>query len=129
MHDLVVRGGTVVDPSAGLSAVTDLAVVDGRIADIRDGLEGRVTLDATGCIVAPGFIDLHSHSQSVAGHRLQAHDGVTSSLDLEAGVASVATAYASAAAEGRPLHYGYSASWAASRMSVLSDVPRDGSLS
>ena len=85
-------------------------------------------LDAAGCVVAPGFVDLHSHAQTVSGHRLQAFDGVTTALDLEAGRASVTVAYADAGAEGRPLNYGFSASWAHNRMAVLAGVARDGTL-
>jgi hypothetical protein len=47
---------------------------------------------------------------SIAGHRLQAHDGVTTALDLEAGASLVSRAYAEAARAGRTLNYGFSAS-------------------
>jgi N-acyl-D-aspartate/D-glutamate deacylase len=128
VYDVVLRGGRVVDPASGVDALLDVAVSGDRIAAVGASFEGRVSLGATGCVVAPGFVDLHSHAQSVAGHRLQALDGVTTSLELEAGVARVDLAYASAAAQGRPLHYGFSASWAASRMAVLAGVEPDGRL-
>lgn len=128
---LALRGGRVIDPESGFDAVADVAVDGGRITAIVPGgliEEGAATLDATGCIVTAGFIDLHSHAQSIGGHRLQACDGVTTALDLEAGVAPVEVAYQRAAAEGRPLHHGWSASWAAVRMHVLAGVPLDGRL-
>ena len=128
MHDLVVRGGRVVDPASGADGLLDLAVTDGRVVEVGAALEGRAVLDASGCVVAPGFVDLHSHSQSLAGHRLQALDGVTTSLELEAGVSRVDLAYSAAGREGRPLHYGFSASWAAARMAVLAGVEADGRL-
>jgi imidazolonepropionase-like amidohydrolase len=70
-------------------------------------------------VVAPGFVDLHSHAQTVGSHRLQAFDGVTTSLELEAGALPVAAAYSRARVEGRPLNYGYSASWAGARIEIL----------
>lgn len=128
-YDLVIRGGRVVDPASSLDAVSDVGLVGSRVAFVGPGLDGRQVLDATDCVVAPGFVDLHSHAQSLAGHRLQALDGVTTSLELEAGVARVDLAYASAAAAGRPLNYGFSASWAASRMQVLAGVTPTGEVS
>jgi imidazolonepropionase-like amidohydrolase len=116
---VVIRGGRVIDPGRGLDVRVDLAVEDARVAAIGPGLRGRITLDAAGCVVAPGFVDLHSHAQSVGGHRLQAFDGVTTTLELEAGALPVAAAYARATVEGRPLNYGYSVSWAAARIEVL----------
>jgi N-acyl-D-aspartate/D-glutamate deacylase len=55
-------------------------------------------------------------------------DGVTTALELESGVTPVSAAYASAAATGRPVNYGFAASWAMARMSVLTGVPLDGSV-
>jgi N-acyl-D-aspartate/D-glutamate deacylase len=124
--DVVIRGGRVVDPANGIDGVMDIAIEGDRIVGVGVPTEATRVLDATGCIVAPGFVDLHSHAQSLAGHRLQALDGVTTSLEMEAGVARVDLAYERTAAEGRPLNYGFSASWAAARMSVLAGVAPDG---
>jgi amidohydrolase family protein len=115
-HPLVIRGGRVVDPARSLDASADVAIEDAHIVAVG---RGRVVLDATGCVVAPGFIDLHSHAQTVVGNWLQAFDGVTTALELEAGASPVAAAYAQAASTGRPLNYGYSASWAIARIEVL----------
>ncbi len=127
-HELVVRGGRLVDPSSGRDEVIDIALSGGRVAAVGPGLAGDAILDATGCVVAPGFVDLHSHAQDLPGHRLAALDGVTTALDLESGVAPIEAVYARAAAEGRPLNYGYSAPWAAARMQVLAGVPRDATI-
>lgn len=125
--DLVIRGGRVIDPESGLDEVTDVAVAGGRVVAVGDApTEAAAVIDAAGCIVTAGFIDLHSHAQTVPGHRLQAFDGVTTTLELESGESPIASAYARVAAEGRPLNYGFSASWAAIRMEVLAGHPRNG---
>src|SRR4029453_1622128 len=101
-YAVVIRGGRVVDPGQDLDAARDLALEGGVIPAVGTDLRGRVVLHAAGCVVAPGFIDLHSHSQSVGGHRLQAFDGVTTTLELEAGAFPVAGAYARGGAGGPP---------------------------
>jgi dihydroorotase len=61
---LVISGGTVVDPGSGLHAERDVAIADGRIADVGPDLpvpSGGEILDATGGLVVPGLVDLHVH--------------------------------------------------------------------
>jgi dihydroorotase len=61
---LVVAGGTVVDPSSGSERVADVVVEDGRIRGVEPPgtvVEGAEVHDATGCVVAPGFVDMHVH--------------------------------------------------------------------
>ncbi len=128
MTSLVLKGGRVIDPDAGRDEVTDVRVENGRIAAVGADLTGDATLDVTGLVVGPGFVDLHSHVHTIAGQRLQAMDGVTTALDLEAGLMPVSRAYANAAAEGRPLHYGFSASWGGARAQVLLGIPRTASI-
>lgn len=62
-HDLVIRGGTLVDGSGVAPFPADVAVADGRVAEVgrlRDRSGGE-ELDATGCYVLPGVIDPHTH--------------------------------------------------------------------
>jgi len=59
MSRLAIRGGTVLDQSG--QSRTDVAIEDGRIVDVGATVDGDVTLDASGCIVTPGFVDLHVH--------------------------------------------------------------------
>ncbi|HMF03367.1 MAG TPA: amidohydrolase family protein, partial [Acidimicrobiia bacterium] len=59
--DLVIRGGTVIDGSGSPGRRADVAVTGDRITGIGDGLDGARTLDAAGHVVAPGFIDIHTH--------------------------------------------------------------------
>lgn len=116
--DTLLRGGRVIDPKTGSDRIADLLIADGRVAAVGDALTAPVDadiVDATGLIVGPGFVDLHSHVHSIAGQRLQAMDGVTTALDLEAGLMPIAEALARAAADGRPLNYGFSASWSQAR--------------
>ncbi len=62
MHDLVIRGGTVVDGSGGKPFTADVAVDGGLITLVgKVDAKGREEIDATGLIVTPGFVDVHTH--------------------------------------------------------------------
>ncbi|MEV5703694.1 amidohydrolase family protein [Actinoallomurus sp. NPDC052274] len=129
--DLLLAGGRVVDPESGLDTVTAVAISGGTVAAVGEssGLRASRTLDVSGHVVTAGFVDLHSHAQTIPSLRLQALDGVTTALELESGAGDVARALAVAAAEGRPVNYGYSASWAQARMAVLDgETPGPGPL-
>ena len=125
-HDLVLAGGRVVDPETGFDRVCDVGIDADSVTALGDRLDGVTTVDVGGLVVAPGFVDLHSHAQTLPGRRLQACDGVTTALDLEAGRAPVDLAYAREAKRGSPINYGFSASWAAARMHAVADGPLDG---
>ena len=61
---MLIRGGTVVDPSQGLHSRRDVRVADGRVAELGDGLSqkpGEEVIDARNRLVLPGLIDLHVH--------------------------------------------------------------------
>ena len=62
-YDLVIRGGTIVDGTGIPRYQGDLGVKDGRVAKISGKIspQGAREIDASGCIVAPGAIDLHTH--------------------------------------------------------------------
>ncbi len=118
-YDLVLEGGRVMDPETGLDAVRNVAIRDGKIVRISsDALSALRVVHAGGLVVAPGFIDLHQHSQDPQSQRVKAFDGVTTALELEIGVPDV-TRFLNGK-EGRSLvHYGTSASHAAARAQVF----------
>jgi N-acyl-D-aspartate/D-glutamate deacylase len=119
--DVVLEGGRVMDPASGLDSVLHVGIRGDRVAALSaEPLRGTVVVDATGLVVAPGFIDLHAHGQTEGDMRLQARDGVTSALDMEAGVFPVAKWYASR--EGRsPLNYGATVGHRPARVFVFHD--------
>ena len=59
--ELVIRGGTVFDGSGAPGRAADVAIAGGVIREIGPKLRGGRELDASGCAVAPGFIDIHTH--------------------------------------------------------------------
>lgn len=65
-YDLILRGGTIVDGSNSAPFVGDVAVTANRIVAIGDlgSASASVELDVTGLVVAPGFINIHSHAQA-----------------------------------------------------------------
>ena len=62
MHDIVIRGGTIIDGTGAPAYVADLAISGGVIAEIGKVVgPARETIDAAGALVTPGFIDIHTH--------------------------------------------------------------------
>ena len=126
--DLLITGGRVIDPASGRDEIGAVGIRDAEICYVGNDPErpqqrARKVIDATGLVVAPGFIDMHSHAQTLNGGRLQALDGVTTALELEGGALPVADHYALAEEEGRAINFGFSASWSSARMCVLDGAP------
>lgn len=63
MSRILIRGGRVLDPAASRDEMADVLIEDGRISAVGAGLgaPGATVIDAAGCWVAPGFVDLHAH--------------------------------------------------------------------
>ncbi|WP_068775227.1 amidohydrolase/deacetylase family metallohydrolase [Paenibacillus sp. FJAT-26967] len=88
--ELLIIGGTIVDPSTGRSGAGDVLVSQGRIVGVVEpgtAVEAERTLDAAGCYVSPGFIDIHTHiyegvqEMGVAPDRVGIDQGVTTVVD------------------------------------------------
>jgi N-acyl-D-aspartate/D-glutamate deacylase len=129
MFDLVLTGGRVMDPESGLDTIRNVGVKGGRIGAISPGrLRGKEVVDVSGQVVAPGFVDLHSHGQTDENYRYKARDGVTTALEMEVGVSPVTAWYRER--EGKSLiNFGATVGHIPARMAVLKDtgtfLPRD----
>jgi dihydroorotase len=112
----------VVDPASGLDAVRYIGIEGSKIAAISETpLQGRTVIDVGGLVVAPGFIDLHSHGQTPENYRFKARDGVTTALELEVGVSPVPEWYR--AREGKALiNFGATSGHIPARMAVMHDT-------
>jgi N-acyl-D-aspartate/D-glutamate deacylase len=120
-YDVVIRRGRVMDPESGLDGVRDVGIRAGKIAAVSEQpLAGTTTIEAKGLVVAPGFIDLHEHGQEPRNYQFQAHDGVTTSLELERGTSDVPGWYASRQ-DKSVINYGVSIGHIPVRMQVFHD--------
>ena len=87
MYDIVLIGGRVIDPETKLDTIKNIGIINNRIAQITaETLTGKETINVSGLVVAPGFIDLHVHGRSNKEQEYQLHDGVTTALELEWGI-------------------------------------------
>ena len=120
-YDVVITNGRVVDPESGLDAVRDVGILAGKIRAISAGpLVGKTRIDAKNLVVAPGFIDLHQHGQDVENDKVKASDGVTTSLELEVGVADVDSWY-NTRGKNAVINFGASIGHIPVRMAVMHD--------
>ncbi len=79
MYDLLIKGGTVIDPAQGINGLNDVAVADGKVARVAPNIgaeEAGQVVEVRGKIVTPGLIDLHTHDYAgVNGNGVQADIG------------------------------------------------------
>ena len=83
-YDLIIKGGRVIDPSMRLNAIRDVAIAGTRIAAVKANITAAAaeTIDASGKLVVPGLIDIHTHAARTAGGPgLCLADGVTGWID------------------------------------------------
>ena len=119
--DIAISGGRIIDPDSGLDSITNIGIKKGIIAEISNAtLDAEETIDATGKVVSPGFIDLHCHPQDYEIFEVQARDGVTTTLELEVGTDDIDSFYKKW--EGKsPINYGASIGHIPTRMKVMND--------
>lgn len=95
-YDLVLKNGRVIDPETGLDAVRNVGIRGNRIVEISAApLTGKEVIDVSNLVVSPGFIDPHVHGMTNKEHEYQAHDGVTTAMELEGGIEDIGTWLAS----------------------------------
>ncbi len=119
-YGLVIANGRVMDPETGFDKIANVGITDGTIVKISaKELAGKRTVDATGHVVAPGFIDGHVHYVDMPfGVKVGLRDGLTTTLDLEAGLIDTDKWYK--AKEGKSQsNYGATASLLAARHAVF----------
>ncbi len=127
-YDLVLEGGRVIDPETRLDAIRNVGIRDGKIAAVSTtALNGRRVIQATGLVVAPGFIDLHQHAQDIASQRVKAFDGVTTALEMEIGAPDV-TQFLSSKQGHSLINYGTTASHVAARSLIFGAPLPDGTI-
>ncbi len=119
-YDIIITGGRVIDPETGLDALRNIGIKGDKIVAVTEKtITGKETIDATGHVVAPGFIDMHQHNVGIPfGEKLALRDGVTTPMELEAGVYPINEFYA--ALEGKCVaNYGASVGTLAVREHIL----------
>ena len=115
----MILDGRVIDPESGLDAVRNVGIIAGRVVTVSESaLEGERSLDAAGMVVAPGFIDLHQHGQSLENYAAQVRDGITTALELEIGVEDIEAWYQDRQGKAQ-LNYGASISHPYSRQLAM----------
>ena len=129
--DLVIRHGRVIDGSGSPAFAADIGVKDGRIVQIGDleGLEASREIDATGLVVAPGFIDVHTHADDLAvrpGAENYLRMGVTTIVAGNCGSSPVdiGAALKKVGEAGAAVNFGTLVGHNAVRREVMGDVDR-----
>src|SRR5688500_10577211 len=83
-YDLLTKGGRVIDPTRRFDAVADVAIAKGRIAAVRPSIPASAAaeiVEASGALVTPGLIDIHTHVRSAEMPGICLSQGVTSLVD------------------------------------------------
>ena len=119
VYDLVLKGGRVIDPETKLDAIRNVGILKNRIAQISsETLQGKEIINASGLVVAPGFIDLHVHGRTNKEQEYQLHDGITTALELEWGIENLKEWYATRQSKAL-INYGASVCWPYERFKTI----------
>jgi len=109
VFDIVIRNGRVLDPESKSDKRANVGIIRGTIEAIsEDSLDGKKIIDASGLVVAPGFIDILSYDPNAVGVWNKIADGVTTNLAMHGGTAWPDQWYSHYAAQKPPLNYGAS---------------------
>ncbi len=119
--DVVILNGRVMDPETNFDAVRNVGIKDGIIGLItEEQIKGKETIDATGLVVAPGFIDGHQHCLEPYAYNSMLRDGRTTIMDLELGAYGPKVDEFYKKREGKaPLNYGVAVAHEFARAAVL----------
>jgi N-acyl-D-aspartate/D-glutamate deacylase len=120
-YDVAILNGRVIDPESNLDAIRNVGIRGGSITLITDKpIKGKITIDARGLVVSPGFIDMHQHGQDQENYTYKVMDGVTTVLELEMGTADVDRWYIER--ENKALiNHGVSVGHVPLRMKIMND--------
>ena len=111
LFDLAIVGGRVIDPASGFDFVASIGISGSTVSAIAAGpdavsLQASETIDATGLVVSPGFIDILSYSPNGYGEWFKLADGVTANLGMH-GLDGRADSWFAAHPDGSsPIHFG-----------------------
>lgn len=118
-YDVVINNGRVMDPETNFDGVRNVGLKDGQIAVItKDKISGKETIDVSGHVVAPGFIEGHQHGTDPFSRKVNLRDGLTTMMDFEAGARDIGKWYTDAAGQTQN-NYGTVMCAAYARLAVL----------
>jgi dihydroorotase-like cyclic amidohydrolase len=124
-YDIVIAGGRVIDPETKLDAIKNVGIFHNRIAQISsEPLKGKEMINASGLVVAPGFIDMHVHGRNNTEQEYQLHDGITTALELEWGIDHLEEWYTSRKSKAL-INYGASVCWPFERFKAFEKYQPD----
>jgi hypothetical protein len=121
--DIVVRGGRVIDPESGYDRIANVGIDGATVGAISESaLTGTTTIDASGLVVSPGWIDILSYEPNEYGIWFKVADGITTNLGLHGLRARATDFFAVWGSEGKrpPTHYGgaFSDPWTRATMGL-----------
>ena len=117
--DIAINNGRVIDPESQFDGIAHVGIKNGRIVSLSNQpLDANVVVDATALVVAPGFIDIHTHTPTPFATERAVLDGITTQLDTEAGAYPV-SAYGELIEAKPRIHFGASVGHYATRLKVI----------
>ncbi len=125
-YDIVIANGRVIDPDSGLDEIRHVGIRGRTIAAISETpLQGGATIDASGLVVAPGFIDSHVNRPDLASNRARAMDGVTTIFVTESAPLDIDGWYEEMTSSA-VVHYGSAVGFWEARLEVVGDPALEG---